>query len=138
MRQLLMTLFALGMVACAGATDGILYQSFVEYRNTLKSETVASEYPLFFSRELIGDVSVEDPDTQSQLLFHKSMKKEIMHFEERTGEHGCLTINGTDHNGAPMAFNLQYIKEQERWLIRSINLFFPLVREELPTKASCP
>lgn len=115
-----------------------LYLSYNNYLSYTDKENIKNVHSKYFSNELIGSESFDDPDVIDQLLFKNYMEKQYNNFETIKSNIGCLTVNGFDKSNEPIAFNLEYVLLNKRWLINSIHILFLENKTKFSTTAKCP
>ena len=127
------------IAACAAISEsGVLYNTFSAYSFEANSKNIGSISSKYFSADLLRNKNIQNSEISSQLLFKNYMTVTYSHLEKISGNGGCLTVNGFDDEKMPLAFNIEYIKSSERWLIKSIDILFLEDKSEFSSKPKCP
>ena len=132
-------LIALFIAACATISEnGVLYDTFSDYSFEANSENIESISYKYFSADLLRNKNIRNSEISSQLLFKDYMTVTHSHLEKISGNEGCLTVNGFDDEKMPLAFNIEYIKNSEKWFIKAIDILFLDNKAEFSSKPKCP
>jgi len=137
--KVFLILAVLIVTACTSvSTKETLYSSFSNYTLVANDGNIQDLSPLYFSPSLLKNKNLNNPSVSGQLLFKDYMVRTFNRFEKIDGGVGCLTINGFDSDETPLAFNIEYVEIDERWLIKAIDVLFLEDGFELSNMAKCP
>lgn len=127
------------LTGCATVnTDSTLYSTYESYRREVTSDNIQTSYAKYFSPELISGKNIANKEVQDQLLFKNGMLRIESHYEDIRGQKGCLTVNGYDKDAMPLSFNIEFTPDNQRWLIRAIDILFVDNVRDFSLKGRCP
>ncbi len=129
------------MASCASIEnepDDTLYSKYVMYSSEADEDSIKVLYSKYFSNDLLGSESINDPEVVEQLLFKEYMKNYSNHVEKIANRAGCLTVNGFDEENKPITFNLEYTAYHGQWLISDIHILFLDDESKFLDIARCP
>ena len=115
-----------------------LYSKYTMYSAEANKDNIRKLYPKYFSANVVGSESTDDPEVIEQLLFKDYMKKNFNNLEMIAGNKGCLTVNGFDAENQPISFNLEYVFYNNEWLINDIHVLFLDDSSKFQSIARCP
>lgn len=118
--------------------ESTLYARYIEYSTEVKKENIKALYSKYFSRNLLEVEDIDDLEVIDQLLFKNYMKTSYNYFEKKRGNKGCVTINGFDEENEPIAFNLEFISLNGKWLINNIHVLLLDKESKFSNVAKCP
>ena len=135
----ILILAALFLVACATISkDEPLYSAYSKYKAEANKENIGALSSVYFSAELLKGKNTSNPEIQKQLLFKDYMAVTRNHFERINGTQGCLTVNGYDSEKVPLIFNIEYLRVNEKWMIKAIDVQLVNSEHEFRNMATCP
>lgn len=115
-----------------------LYGEFDEYKKSVAESSIVENYSRFFDVRLTSSISIDDPSSIAQLEFSKYMEKEIIHYDVIENGKGCLTVNGVDQKGSPIAFYVEYKMTNKAWLISDVDVSILENEKEYRNEPLCP
>lgn len=138
MKILLLLVFPILISCITIKSESALFAQYSKYFSETNKENIKKIHFKYFSRDLLGSESIDDPEVIDQLLFKSYMKAPYNYFEIIKIDKGCLTINGYDESNEPVAFNLEYVLLNNRWLINNIHILFLDDKSKFSKVAKCP
>jgi len=131
--KILLIAFTLIITGCSTIkSSDSLYTVYSKYTAAATND---NNYIKYFNETITSKVS---ENNASQLLFHQYMVKEKEHFTKINDNIGCLTVNGVNKSGGPIAFYLKYEFINNQWLISDIDVSFLENVELYRNAALCP
>lgn len=138
MKRILL-LATLLLASCATISkDESLYSAYSKYKTESNKENIGSLSSTYFSAELLEGKNTSNSEIQKQLLFKDDMVVTQNYFEKVNGAQGCLTINGFDREKTPLVFNIEYLRVNEKWMIKAIDIQLVNSEHEFRDTAACP
>lgn len=118
MRTILM-LVMVGLVGCASIerNPNALHDAYGRYGKALADNAVVARSKELFAPSMLEKLDVSSETDAAELTFGAYLHEERAHYEQVDGEHGCLTINGAQEDGAPAAIFLEFQRAGGSWLI---------------------
>lgn len=134
----LLIIFLASCVSIKDEHNNKLHSKYQMYLTEINKNNIRQLFTKYFSVDLLGTESINDPEITDQLLFKKYMNTYYNHIEKTSNNKGCLTINGFDDENEPVAFNLEYILYNGKWLINDIHILFLDYKSKFSEVARCP
>ncbi|WP_157372684.1 hypothetical protein [Photobacterium marinum] len=118
--------------------EGSLFFFYESYLVDAKRDNIKLIYRDFFDDKLVADVDIDNPFIIDQLLFKENMKRIISYKESLYKGYGCLTVNGLDNDGKPIAINVEFSNHKPKWLMKDVDILLLDTKEDYSNIGVCP
>lgn len=128
------------LVSCSitNKTQGSLFDSYLLYSESTNEHNIKDIAKSYFSQTLLGSNYKTNTEASGQLLFKNYMNSITDHYEVKSDQSGCLTINGYDKEKSPVLFSLRYKNNNGHWLIDKIHVVLLENIDNFSKEAKCP
>ncbi|RWX52692.1 hypothetical protein [Photobacterium chitinilyticum] len=134
-----LVMFLILLAGCSSIyNEGSLFSFYERYLVDAKRDNIKLIYRDFFDDALVADVDINNSFIIEQLLFKENMKKIISHKESLYKDYGCLTVNGVDNDGKPIAINVEFSNHEPKWLMKDVDILLLDTKEDYSNTAVCP
>ena len=140
MNRLILSLLIFFSVGCAinGTNETNLYEIYLEHAEYVNGEQIADNREKYFTKSYLREVDVDDEKSLFLLKISKYIDKVDSKYQIIKGGVGCLTINGFEENGDPVALHIEYKNRKREWLINYIYLDLLEDQADFENHAVCP
>ena len=132
------------LMGCANTphTKSGLYETYKQYQSTVQddyesaTELITDRFMDVYNQEKLEI----EPDQFFPFLEYLPtiIRNEEDVFESREEGRGCLTVVGIDSEGEPASISIEFVVDQDRWLMNAFEIGYYERREWLPSEAVCP
>ena len=140
-----MSRLILGLIVFIGANCAIgdtnetnLYEIYLEHAEYANGGQIADNREKYFTKFYLSEVDVGDEKSLFLLSISKYIDKVDLNYQIINGGVGCLTINGFEENGGPVALHIEYKNRKREWLINYMYLDLLENQVDFENRAVCP
>lgn len=138
MSQALLIVAILMLSACNQVKNTNLYntyEAYLETRRLNKEEIVVSMLSGELRKRVFALGKEEFPIIAG---FPETLSEVISHYQLIESDKGCLSINGYNKSQSPITLNIEYLFENNQWLLSFVEIYYLDTTKDYADKGICP